>query len=355
MLKQIFFAGIVAISTPLATQAQPKARNVILFIGDGVGLTSLNAASVFGHGRPQKLFLQKMPHVAWADSSSVSHWVTDAGAAATAIATGKKTANRMVSYVVDERGAVLDASPKTLLELAEARGMSTGTISDASVVNPLVSAFFAHHADRNQIDEIFLQILTPRAGDGVDIVVGSGKTPMSVISGIDSKEMTSRFEQRGYRLSDSLDTLKTGAGKRSVILTDGKFDVSEAVDNTLAQLDRNPKGFFLVVHVDCHLKDVKKSLEQLMALDKIVERVVGKHSKDSLILFTADHSYGVRVEDQKRQKSANYLGQVTLLDDHTGEEVPVLAAGVGSANVKGFVPNTKIHEWIAMALGVGAK
>jgi alkaline phosphatase len=57
------------------------------------------------------------------------------------------------------------------------------------------------------------------------------------------------------------------------------------------------------------------------------------------------------VEGQRVLKSADFLSQVTLLDDHTGEEVPVLARGPGSERVQGFVPNTRIFDWIVQAYG----
>jgi alkaline phosphatase len=345
-LATTFILGSLAIAN-----AQTRAKNVIIFFGDGVGLTSLNAASIHGHKEPQKLFLQSMPNIAWADSSSSSHWVTDAGAASTAVATGRKTDNRMVSVYRSADGKVEPAA-KTLLDYAEERGLSTGGISDAAIANPLISAFFSRQEDRNDLADVFLQILSPRAGNGVDIVIGPGRKIISVMSGTNMAELSAKFKDKGYALASTIDVLKTPDGGRTVILTDtGDFDLQMAVEATIQQLSKNPKGFFLVVHADCHLKDKKKSLDRLLELDRVVKSVVEQNRKDTLVLVTADHSYGIRLEGQKTPKPADVLTQVTLLDDHTGEDVPVLASGPGSERVRGFVPNTRIFDWVVEAYG----
>ena len=117
-----YLAALTAIFAISAAQADTRAKNVIFFLGDGAGISSLNAASIYGYGRAQALYLQHMPAVALADSSTAKEWVSDAAAAATAYASGVKTKNGVVSQtasaVPDQRdGDVL----KTILEYAEER------------------------------------------------------------------------------------------------------------------------------------------------------------------------------------------------------------------------------------------
>jgi len=57
-----------------------QAKNVILFIGDGAGISSLNAASIYGYGKARALYIQKMPNLALADTSTAKEWVTDGAA-----------------------------------------------------------------------------------------------------------------------------------------------------------------------------------------------------------------------------------------------------------------------------------
>src|SRR5215475_8870639 len=168
-------AAMVAAAAP----AYAGAKNVILFIGDGAGVSSLNAASIYGYGRPQALYLQKMPHLALADTSTAKEWVSDAAASATAWATGYKGRNGVISQSpTAERGVKDGETLKTILEYAEERGLSTGFISNddrTGVTAAIVAAFYAHSNNRQASGDIFLQMLNPRFGDGPDVVIGTGR------------------------------------------------------------------------------------------------------------------------------------------------------------------------------------
>ena len=77
--------------------AQQRAKNVILFLGDAGGLSTLNAASIHGYKEPRSLYIQRMPHIGLSETSSTDSWVTDSAAGMTAIVTGRKTANGVLS------------------------------------------------------------------------------------------------------------------------------------------------------------------------------------------------------------------------------------------------------------------
>ena len=344
------------ISMPVTAEPQPgnepRARNVILFVGDGMGLSSVNAASILGYRAPQALYFHRMPHVAFADTSAAVQWVTDAAAAATAMATGRKTANSMVSAFPADGAGESGNAAKTILEYAEERGLSTGVISDSSLVNPLVSAFYAHQDDRSKFGAIFVQLLAPRFGDGVDIAIGPGRKAIWQSIGERSGTLASEFAAKGALLSDNLRDLDAAKSRRAVVvLDDPSFDLAATVEKTTTSLARNSKGFFLVVHSDCHLKDAERSLRCVLALDKIVQTTAEQHGADTLVLVTADHAYALRTHDTRAPKTDDFLSHVVVLDEHTGEEVPVLATGPGSDRVKGFVSNTKIFDWMMQAFG----
>src|SRR5882757_695545 len=102
MKKTLLLLVVAAAISAIPVHSQGNApRNVILFVGDGAGVSSLNAASILGHGQPQALYLQKMPHVALADTSTAREWVTDAAASASAWATGHKGRNGVMSMSPD--------------------------------------------------------------------------------------------------------------------------------------------------------------------------------------------------------------------------------------------------------------
>ena len=102
-MKRTIFALCLLLAA--ASWAQTQARNVILFLGDAGGIPTLNAASWYKYGRPQKLFIQGMPNIALMDTSAADYLVTDSAAGMTAIVTGEKTNNGVLSQSAEaQRG-----------------------------------------------------------------------------------------------------------------------------------------------------------------------------------------------------------------------------------------------------------
>ncbi|MBH0014786.1 alkaline phosphatase, partial [Pseudoalteromonas sp. NZS100_1] len=149
-----------------------RARNIILFLGDAGGVPTLNAAGIMAHDRPQSLFIQSMPHVGLSDTSALDNWVTDSAAGMSAIMTGHKTNSGMISALPAADGAITPV--KSFLEYAEQRGLSTGLVTNMPIWDATPAACFAHVATRKDKDQIFRQMLTPRFGNGVDILIGKG-------------------------------------------------------------------------------------------------------------------------------------------------------------------------------------
>ena len=151
----IFTFILAATSVAFAQPARSKAKNVILFIGDGVGVSSLNAASIYGYGKAKGLYVQQMPRRALSDTSTTHEWVTDAAASITALATGDKTRNGILSQSgTAERGVKDGANLKTILEYAEERGLATGVIGNEArtgVADAPLSAFYAHSNNRGLV------------------------------------------------------------------------------------------------------------------------------------------------------------------------------------------------------------
>ena len=122
----LFVAAAIVSGMPVHSESQ-RVKNVILFVGDGVGVSSLNAASILGHGQPQALYLHKMPHLALVDTSTAKEWVTDAAASASAWATGHKGRNGVMSMSADAERGVRDGDIyKTVMEYAMEQGLSHG-------------------------------------------------------------------------------------------------------------------------------------------------------------------------------------------------------------------------------------
>src|SRR5918996_162643 len=225
----------------------PKAKNVILFLADGTGIPTVNAASLHGYGKPRSLYIQSMPNIGLSETSSASSWVTDSAAGMTAIVTGVKTHNGVVSQGPDaERGLKNGEGLKTILEYAEEKGLSTGVVSNSPMADATPAACYARSNDRGKWGEIFLQVADSRYGDGIDVVIGPGRTRILADIAALGADLAGELKKKNISFYDSLQGWDAGAEKRVVALFDGDdFDLAEAVDKAIRILSKNPKGFFL--------------------------------------------------------------------------------------------------------------
>jgi alkaline phosphatase len=360
MIKPVIVLIAIAAST-LPTFG--RAKNVILFVGDGAGISSLNAASIYGYGKPQALYLQQMPHLALADTSSAKEWVTDGAACASAWATGYKTRNGVVSMSDDAERDVKDGKIyKTVMEYAMEQGLATGVISNedrAGVSDAVVSAFYAHHNNRQRFADVFAQALNPKFGKGPDVMIGTGRKVITAATKQAGRDLTADIQSKGYVYLDSLAALSQtdGSGRVIALLDEENFDFSEAVQQAVIRLSKNPKGFLLIAHSDCHTGKTKTSLQRVVDLDKAVAAHADPIKDNTLILFTADHSYDLRIKGENLTETAKssdhtkIVSAVSLEDEHTAEEVPVLAAGPGSDRVHGYISNSDVFHIMMSAFG----
>jgi alkaline phosphatase len=344
----------------------PRARNVILFLGDAGGLPTLNAASIFKYNAPQRLFLHGMPHIGLSETSSASQWVTDSAAGMTAIVAGHKTHNGVLAQSDSAIRGTIDGEPlKTILEHAEERGLSTGVVSNSSVLSATPAACYAHVNDRKNEVDILRQLLKPRFGDGVDVVIGDGLE--DVVEAATAAGLVAGDALRAARLElyDSLDAVPADA-TRAAVLFDVAFDLEAATQRAIDVLSRNPKGFFLMVEGNVHVEELLLGLNRMVELDRTIRRTAERLGPDTLILFTADHSYDLRIHDGRKgevllpgltdpefgdDQDSIRLENVRRDDDHTGEEVLVAAQGPGADRVRGYLANTDLFHVMMDAYG----
>ncbi len=185
-----------------------KAKNVILFIGDGMGVSTVTAARILAGQQPNiigsnpggtaqsgeenALSFDKMPYVALSKVYSVNQQTPDSAPTMTAMVTGVKTNDGVLS--IDQTIARKDCnvnlqehSLPTILEMAEDAGKSTGVVSTARVTHATPGANYAHtperdwEADSSQpvgcgVPDIARQLLENTHGDGIDVAMGGGRT-----------------------------------------------------------------------------------------------------------------------------------------------------------------------------------
>jgi alkaline phosphatase len=353
------YASLVLILTSPLWAAGERAKNVILFIGDAGGLPILSTAAAY-KGKPQSLFIQQMPNIGLSDTSAASAWVTDSAAGMTAIVTGHKTHNGVISQSDSaERGTRDGKILKTILEHAEERGLSTGVITNDVVTGATAASCYSHSNDRKKAGEIFAQLLRPRYGDGVDILIGAAGKVVADASVAVGSDIEAGLRAKGYGVLKSLEEFQPTVRRAVVLLDSNDFDLEKAIRQATQSLSRNAKGYFLMVECDLHTDKLKRGLDRTLMLDGIIERTVKASSGDTLVIFTADHSFDTRLKGGKKGEpllppentppAAKPI--IRVEGGHTGEEVLVAAQGPGAERVKGFFPNTHLFQVMMAAYG----
>ncbi len=350
---------------PLSAAREPRAKNVILFLADAAGIPTVNAASRAGYGEPRRLFVQRLPFIGLSETSTASEWVTDSAAGMTAIVTGVKTHNGVIGQGPDAVRGTKDGTPlKTLLDYAEQHGLATGIISNDSIAGATPAALYAHVNERSRFAEIVVQAFEPHSGDGLEVLIGSAvnERAAATAAGTDLDAVAARSGRPLYR---SLDAVPADARRAFVFTDQREFDLQRAVDTAVAILSRQPKGYFLMVESDAHTDRPEQGLRHLVEFDRIIERAAQRASADTLMLFTADHSFDLRIHDGKngdtvlagldpaspRANPSLRLPNVRIDDTHTGEEVLVAARGPGASRVRGYLANTDLFHIMLDAWG----
>ncbi len=355
--------GLLCLPVALALAADQKAKNVILFIGDAGGIPTLNATSLYKYNQPQKLFIHTMPYFALSDTSAADAWVTDSAAGMSAIVTGQKTNNGVLSQsATGVRGKKDGEALETILEYAEEHGLSTGVLSNMAITDATPAACYAHSNERNATGQIFAQILAPRFGDGVDVIIGAGRSAILKATEALGLQIGPALREKGYSFYDSLQSIAPQDRRVAALLNTSDFSVDEAVDKALRILKQNPKGYFLMAEWDTHTDNLRRGLEQAVALDSVVRRTSESAGNDTLIIFAADHSFDLRLlagtpgqpllpEAGAENGSQTTRPNIRVGTGHTGEEVIIAAKGPGAERLHGFIPNTELFHIMMAAFG----
>jgi alkaline phosphatase len=353
--------------TTASTQTPAKAKNIIVFLADAGGVPIINAASLLGYGEPQKLRIQQWPHLGLSETSPVDQFVSDSANGMSSIMTGVKTRNGVISQGPDAARGRQDGTPtKTLLEYAEERGLLTGVITTQSIADATPAATYAHSNDRKTWGTIFPQAFTPRFGDGVDVMFGAGRAKIGeqlAAAGTSFDKLGQTHKRPIYSTLDEV----PAANLRPVVVGD-RMDVHAATLKALDILQRSPKGYFLMVEWDAHTDDPREGLQNVVDFDKLIAEVERRVDlKDTLLVFTADHSFGLQVDGGRRGepllegydvwKAGPKEGDIVRLKNvlvnrtHTGEEVAAIATGAGAERVRGYFPNTYLFDVMMKAWG----
>jgi alkaline phosphatase len=312
-----------------------KAKNVILFIGDGMSLAHRVAARVLAKGIAEgkargKLAMDEMPHMALVATAGSDSIITDSANSASAYATGHKTAVNAMGVYADRTASPLD-DPKveTITSLVKRRhGMAVGIVTNTDVEDATPAAMATHIRRRSEYDRIVEQLYAAKP----DVLMGGGRAnflPKSADGSRrrDDSDFIAQFRDAGYAVALTGPEMAAaannpGTGKLLGLFslgnmdgaldrkflksgTVGKFpeqpDLTEQVSAALNLLSKNEAGFFLMVEsglIDkyTHLLDMERAVYDTIMLDNAVKLArdwAKARGDDTLILVVADHTHPI--------------------------------------------------------------
>lgn len=285
-----------------------RAKNVILFVGDGMGISTITAARIFEgqqkgvDGERNKLAFEKLPYVALSKTYSANQQTSDSAPTMTAMVAGVKTndgelsINQSVARSEPSNAVIQANKVVTILEQAETSGRSTGIVSTARITHATPAATYAHTSNRDWeananlpaaavtggVKDIAAQMIdnfgTSGIGDGLEVALGGGRTYFLPNTAFDPEytttkgrrtdsrnlttEFTSKFGGAYVWNKAQFDAINPATTTKLLGLfepshmqyevdrpadTAGEPSLAEMTDKAIDVLKNNPKGYFLMV------------------------------------------------------------------------------------------------------------
>jgi alkaline phosphatase len=333
-------------------ESSPAIRNVVFMIGDGMGLPAVNAAMTVSD-RP--LNIERCNTVGLQKTFSSDNYITDSAAAGTALASGNKTENGVIG--MDPAGKRV----KSILEIAEDHGLSTGLVSTSSVTHATPASFIAHQASRGSYEDIALDFLKT----DIDVFIGGGIDLFGKRK--DNLNLLDSLRLRGYEVDTSLNIILNSSSLKLAGLTApvdnpyrlaGRGDMLPASSQKAIEiLNKNPKGFFLMIEgsqIDwaAHANSADTLIDETLDFDMAIGKVLDFAQKDgqTLVVITADHETG-GVTIVGGDLKAHKVKLSFSTTGHTAVMVPVYVYGPGAEKFAGIYDNTELFHKILTSYG----
>jgi len=351
MKRAIFIVCLIIL---LATCVYGAPKNIIFFIGDGMGVAHVTGARIVSAGPGGRLNMDSMPVTGFAATYSANAIVTDSAAAGTALATGVKTNNGMIGVAPDGKRLV------SILEASRDAKKSTGLATTTTISHATPASFAAHVDSRGAEDGIACQLIESH----VDVLLGGGRQFFCAKNQpgsqrLDDRDVIAEAKAAGYSVVTTaeelaaIDTPKVlGLFANGYLATkEPEPSLSELTAKAIEVLSKDQDGFFLMVEggqIDsfAHSNDFDNVVRQVIEFDRAI--AVGlefaRKYGDTLVVVTADHETGgltLKMDaDGKLQPDWSSTG-------HTGVVVPIYAYGPGSERFAGLLDNIEIPKRMA--------
>lgn len=356
-----------------------NAKNIILFIGDGMDINTVTAARIFDgqqrgvDGESNVLSFDAFPHVAFAKTYTTDFQVSDSAGTATAMTTGVKTRSGVLGVsqaaVRGDCAGSLANEVVTIAERAEDAGLATGIVSTAAITHATPAAVYAHSADRNWASDsamppealaagcvdIASQLLGFDHGDGIDVALGGGRAhflsaqmsdpeyPQAVGARADGANLAEAWNDKSpdhLYVWNKADFTAAGANKKLLGLFEpnhmqfeadrpddgaGEPSLAEMTAKAISSLSaQNDQGYFLMVEAGRidhahHGGNAYRALKDTQAYAEAVAVARGMTDvSDTLIIVTADHGHTMSIQGYPKRGS-DILG-LAVIDQDGGEE-----------------------------------
>ena len=321
-----------------------EVRNVIIMIGDGMGLEQVSCAWVLNHG---KLNLDRFPTVGLSRTWCTNELITDSGAGGTALAAGVKTGYSHVGTAADSTDLA------SVLVQAQELGKKTGVVVTCHFADATPCDFCCHNEYRYNQDDLIADYVTC----GVDYLSGGGLDWFTV-NRKDNRDITREMAAAGYTVALTEEELMAADLPVIGILAPDNLPVAmergdlyrRTVARGLDILSRESgdRGFVMMLEGSCiddwlHGNDIGKAMEELMDFDRTIGDVLTWAAADghTLVVVTADHNTGcLTLQDGNLEEGR--IGVAFGSESHNGIAVPFYAWGPGSDAFTGIREN---DEW----------
>lgn len=329
-------------------------KNVILLIGDGMGLAQATAGMYANHNA---LTITNLKNIGLVKTFSLSDFITDSAASGTAYATGKKTKNGCLG--VDSLGNKFP----NMTEILSPLGYATGIVTTDKITGATPSAFYAHQIKRNMTKEILEDLVDTKAlfvaGSSVKVFEKDGTGKLD-----DLKKKNFKVLHDYKKLASSMKADKIALiceDKNAAFISEGRDPnyLKETTKEAIKFLSsKSDKGFFLMVEgaqIDwgSHNNAIENVVREVLDFDKAVEEALRFADKngETLVIITADHETGGMALREGNIEKGKIKARFAT-GGHSPIMVPVYAYGPQAQNLRGVQDNTEIFAKILSALQV---
>ncbi|XP_021921522.1 alkaline phosphatase 4-like isoform X2 [Zootermopsis nevadensis] len=366
------------------------AKNVILFIGDGMGLSTITATRIYknqlagGYGEENGLSFEHFPYVGLAKTYEVDSQVPDSAGTATAMLSGIKINSNLAGldarakYKVCDRSINEKAKVENLITWAQMAGKDTGFVTTTRVTHATLAAVYAHTNSRywecdskvpeeykDCVKDVARQLVEDEPGRNLKVVLGGGLNQLGVpveqedyvfCTRDDKQNLVEKWKQgrKNYLfVNTSRDLMEADVSKVEYLMglfspghlpyalerdtsPDGQPSLLNMTVQALKLLSQNPKGYVLLVeggNIDNahHEGYARHALHETSEMDDSVAYAAEvTNPDDTLIIVTADHSHTLTIAGYP-ERGADILGSSNIMEELRGHDILTYANGPGFA------------------------